>query len=551
MPARAASAWPRFRSRRRAGAKVFATAGSPEKREFLKSLGVQHVFDSRSLAFAEEVLQITDRRGVDLVLNSLPGEAIAKSLSILGAYGRFLEIGKIDIYQNRSLGLYPFQNNLSYFAIDLDRLLRERPEVVRSMFVELAEEFVAGHYRPLERTTFGVPEVVSAFRYLAQRKNIGKVVVSLVAPSQGSEEESASGIRADGSYLVTGGLGALGLQLATWLVRRGARSLLLMGRRDPTPAAQETLDQLRQQGVDVRVLKADVARAEELDRALAEVRAEVPPLRGVFHAAGMLDDGILVQLDAQRLSRVMAPKVRGAWNLHRATADQQLDLFVLFSSVASLLGSPGQGNYAAGNMFLDALAHQRRRDGLPALAINWGPWAESGMAAAGGQNDRLSGHGMHALPSADALTGLERLLQHAQPQVALMRVDWEQLFKAYPRGVPPVLKDLGTEVATGDKADDGLRRQVLATPAAERQSFLEARFIEKLAQVIELDPAKIDPEQPLNTLGLDSLMAIELKNGIETGLNVVLPMAKFMEGPSVSQLALCARGDCRVGRRRR
>ena len=233
------------------GAEVFATAGSPEKRDFLRSLGVAHVFDSRSLAFADEIREVTRGEGVDVVLNSLPGEAIPKSLGLLRAYGRFLEIGKTDIYQNRLLGLAPFQNNLSYFAIDLDRLLRERPHVVRPMFLEIMEQFRTGRYRPLPLKAFAASETVGAFRYMAQRKNIGKVVVSM-RPERIARRREA--VRAGACRR------SLSHHRRPWCAgnadgalddRPGARHLLLLGRQAPSPDAQAVLDGWRAEGVEV------------------------------------------------------------------------------------------------------------------------------------------------------------------------------------------------------------------------------------------------------------------------------------------------------------
>ena len=414
-----------------ADAEVFATAGSPEKRDFLRSHGVAHVFDSRSLAFADEIREVTRGEGVDVVLNSLPGEAIPKSLGLLRAYGRFLEIGKTDIYQNRLLGLAPFQNNLSYFAIDLDRLLRERPQVVRPMFLEVMEQFRTGRYRPLPLKAFAASETVAAFRYMAQRKNIGKVVVSMRPDTSDGDGKPSGPVRPDGAYLITGGLGALGMQTARWLIDQGARHLLLLGRQGPSPDTQAVLDGWRAESVEVTTAQADVTRPDDLRRVLAERGPSAPPLRGVLHASGVLDDGVLLQMDRERFARALAPKVQGAWNLHEATRDAPLDFFVLFSSVSCLLGSPGQSNYAAGNAFLDALAHYRRGLGLSALSVNWGPWAGAGMAArAGGLRER----GIEPLPPPEAFRVLERLLTSDAAQIAVQSVNWPKLLSFYPAG---------------------------------------------------------------------------------------------------------------------
>ena len=241
------------------GAEVFATAGSNEKREYLRQRGVQHVYSTRTLEFADKIMEVTHREGVDVVLNSLPGDAIAKSLSILRAYGRFLEIGKIDIYQNRMLGLLPFQDNLSYFAIDLDRMLRQRPNAIQALFDDLIGHFSAGHFQPLPYTAFPARDVAGALRFLSQRKNIGKVVVSFTPDSSPREispatvESSPAGtrIRPDATYLITGGLGALGLQSAQWLAAQGARHVALLSRNDPSIAAVAAIESLRQGGVEV------------------------------------------------------------------------------------------------------------------------------------------------------------------------------------------------------------------------------------------------------------------------------------------------------------
>ena len=524
----------------RYGAEVFATAGSDAKRDFLRSLGVKHVFDSRSLAFGEQIMAATNGEGIDVVLNSLPGEAIPTSLGILRAYGRFLEIGKTDIYSNRMVGLYPFHNNLSYFAIDLDRMLRQKPQVVQRMFVALMQDFAERRYTPLPKTVFPIEDVVGAYRYMQQRKNTGKVIVT-VKPDAASAAAAPTNekqlVRADGSYLISGGLGALGLELAQWLARHGAKHVLLMGRSEPKGLAVDVLQKLRDQGVAVWLVRADVGDAAELNRSLQSVLAQVPPLRGVFHAAGVLDDASLLQLDRAKLYKVLGPKVQGGWNLHAATRSQPLEHFVLFSSVAVLFGSPGQGNYAAGNAFLDGLAQFRRTQGLPALSINWGPWAEAGMAARNADESRLTAMGVGLLPPQPAMQTLEKLMQASATNVGVLEVDWEKLGATYVGAVPTFLRELVTERKSEGKKESKLRAEVLATPLAGRHGVLERYFRDQLARVMELDPEKVDVQQPLNSLGLDSLMVIELKNVIETSLDVTLPMARFLEGPSLSQLA--------------
>ncbi|MCC7476119.1 MAG: SDR family NAD(P)-dependent oxidoreductase [Pirellulales bacterium] len=532
------------------GAEVFATAGSETKRDFLRSLGVRHVYSSRTTAFAEEILADTNREGVDIVLNSLPGEAITKSLSILRAYGRFLEIGKTDIYQNRMIGLLPFQDNLSYFAIDLDRMLRQRPDYIRELFAEVMRHFDSGHYEPLMFTRFEAENTIDAFRYMSQRKNIGKVVVAFDSqaakndqPEEPSAEAGAPTVRREGTYLITGGLGALGLQVADWLADQNAGTIALLARREPSAEAAAAIELIRKKGSRVEVLRGDVTHAESLATALAHLPADCPPLRGVFHAAGVLADGILTEMTLDQLDRAMAPKVRGGWNLHMATRKQPLDFFVLFSSVASVLGSPGQANYAAGNAFLDALAHARRRAGLPATAINWGPWAGSGMAAEAGREESVKSRGMELIEPNDGLELLGSLMRAASPQVAVMNAHWPEMLKLLGTRRPPLLAEIAAsvQVAGGESAasrvDLAFRQQLIAAEATARQGLVQEYIRQELSRIMGVEPESLETNQPLSSFGLDSLLALELKNNLEGRLDFTLPMAKLMEGPSIASLA--------------
>jgi acyl transferase domain-containing protein/thioesterase domain-containing protein/acyl carrier protein len=532
------------------GAQVFATAGSDEKRDFLRALGVEHVFSSRTTAFADEIRADTNREGVDVVLNSLPGEAIAKSLSILRAYGRFLEIGKTDIYQNRMLGLLPFQDNLSYFAIDLDRMLRQRPEYIRALFAEVMRHFLQGHYRPLVFTRFETPKTIDAFRYMSQRKNIGKVIVSMDGresrvESQRPEFDAAkrSLVHRDGTYLITGGLGALGLRVAEWLAGEGAGTIALMSRRGPTTQVQPLLDKIRQKGAEVVVLTGDVADADSLAAALQQLPNDGPPLRGVVHAAGVLADGILSEMTLEQLDSAMRPKVLGAWNLHSATVNEPLDFFVMFSSVASVLGSPGQANYAAGNAYLDALAHARRAQGLAAIAINWGPWAGSGMAVAANRADAVQSRGMRLMEPESALALLGKLMRSHAPQVLAANVAWDDLLRLYGSRRPALLDQIAAELSqagghnAASRVDHSFREQLLAADDATRRALLCDYIRAELARIIGIEPANLEIDQPLSTFGLDSLLALELKSNLEGRLDFTLPMAKLMEGPSISSLA--------------
>jgi aryl carrier-like protein len=271
----------------------------------------------------------------------------------------------------------------------------------------------------------------------------------------------------------------------------------------------------------------------------------MPPLRGIIHAAGVLDDAILLQSDQERFKKVMAPKIKGAWHLHTLTRDKILDFFVLFSSAASLLGSPGQGNYSAANAFLDGLAYHRQAQGLPALSINWGPWAEVGLAAQPDRASQLAARGIMSIAPEQGVEALSRLLGQGPVQVLVMPINWIQYRQLYPPGRElPLLTHLIRKEAdvlrktSASVGKDNLftRDVLLATEPGERRQLLESYLREQVAKVLGLSPSRLDVRESLNSLGIDSLMAVELKNRIERSLEVAVSMVQFLRGPSVQQL---------------
>ncbi|OBK83987.1 type I polyketide synthase [Mycolicibacter sinensis] len=361
------------------------------------------------------------------------------------------------------------------------------------------------------------------------------------------EQPGEFALREDASYLVTGGLGAVGGEVAGWLVERGARHLVLMGRRAPSAATEATLDALRAAGAEVTVAQGDVTKAEDVAAVLAGVGASMPPLRGVVHAAGTVDDAILARLDAAQLREVMAPKVQGAWNLHTLTADAPLDFFVLFSSAASVLGSPGAANYGAANAFLDALAWHRRAAGRPALSVNFGPWAGLGMFTNSELHRHFSHYGVEGMSAQDYFTALAGLLGGTvAPQVMVLDIDWARW---RPSAQSPLLGDL--QVSGEAAIGSGLFEAVQAADAQERQRLLETYLRDLVAGKLGLAPAGLDVAAPLNSLGVDSLITLELRIQVERELGIVVPVARLLDGPSVVSLSgwlneqLAAAGEAR------
>lgn len=522
----------------RVGAEVFATAGSPAKRELLRTMGVAHVLDSRTPAFAEEITTRTGGQGVSVVLNSLAGELIEPSFAVLAKGGRFIELGKRGIKDAAWVAAQ--QRDWRYFVVDWGDTAAREPALIGGMYARLVSELRVGTLAPLQRHVFALDDAARAFRFMAQARHTGKIVIrhSQAAPLT---------IRRDGTYLVTGGLSGLGLLVARWLAEHGAGRLVLVGRRGVTPEATPVLEEIRSRGTVVIPEALDVSNETALRELLTRVRADGPPLRGVLHSAGALDDAALLQQDAQRFARVFAPKVQGGWLLDTLTRNDALDWFVLFSSVAAVLGSPGQSNHSAANAFLDVLAHERRQSGLPALSINWGPWTEVGAAADRGLAERLKAQGLGAVTPDQGLLAMQRLLESGAVQAAVLPVDWKRYLERSAQGdIPSFFAEVGgaSSSATSDTSLErspaaalDLRQQLAEVPESRRRPMVAAFVRERALRALGVDPARpLDPRTPLGDLGLDSLLAVELRNTLGRALGRSLPATLLFDYPSVETL---------------
>jgi len=394
-----------------AGAEVYATA-SVGKWKVLEDLGVKQIMNSRNLDFASQIMEKTQGKGVNLVLNSITNEGfIEKNLQVLAQGGRFLELAKRDIWSPEDVK--QTRGDVSYFVIDTEQTCQEQSSLVQEMLQKLRQEFCQKRLKPINQTIFPLEDAVSGFRYMQQAKHTGKIVITW---SLAGKTDDSVKISPDGSYLITGGLGDLGLLVARWLAEKGAKNLILLSRSGDKTEVKSQIQALEATGTNIKLVKADVSQISELEPIFKNLTAPFLPLRGIIHTAGVLDDGLIKDQTWQRFQKVLAPKVQGTWNLHRLSLNYPLDFFVLFSSSACLLGAPGQGNYTAANAFLDAIASYRQGQGLPALSINWGPWAEVGMTARMGLEERLSQKGEDSIPPSLGLVVLEKLLLEKHPR---------------------------------------------------------------------------------------------------------------------------------------
>ncbi|MEO1147015.1 MAG: aminotransferase class I/II-fold pyridoxal phosphate-dependent enzyme [Cyanobacteria bacterium J06638_22] len=536
---------------RRMGATVFATA-SPAKWDVLKSLGVAHVMNSRTLDFADEILALTDGQGVDVVLNSLNGDFIPKSLAVLAPQGRFVEIGKIGVWEPEQVR--DMRPDITYLPFDLLEVSQTEPERITGMLETLLSAFQSGTLTPLPHTSFPIEAAAIAFRFVAQAKHIGKVVLTLPPP-----RPAFPGIRSDITYLITGGLGALGLELATWLVSQGARHLLLLSRRPPSTAAQTALERLRHTA-DITTLQADVTDLAALETALHPWfagSAGYPAIAGIFHAAGVLQDSKLSRLTWSAFERVMAPKLLGAWNLQRlvtrhgdSSGVPSLDFFVNFSSISALIGTAGQGNYAAANAVLDAIAHQQQQQGYATLSVNWGPWAIGMAASLPNAEASFAAAGLPLIPPEAGFSLLKTLLHRLPtlpcPQVGVFNLDASRFVPQQApstqtfiqRLLPIVPQTPAPSIPMTTAPLTEVLQQLQALPVGDRPTALQTHVREQLARVMGFPNAEtIDPDDNFGDLGMDSLMAVELTNRLQASLGCPVTQTTLFDYPSITALS--------------
>jgi acyl transferase domain-containing protein len=526
------------------GAKIIATVGSKEKENYVRALGVQHVFDSRSLDFSAGVMEVTQQRGVDIVLNSLSGEFIARGLDVLAPYGRFLELGKRDIYDDRQVGLRVFRKNISFHVVDLAAALEDRRPYVASLLKLVMERIERREWQPTPVKAFPASEPSEPFRFMAQAHHIGKIAIRMgrdvpVLPAQDNPLFSA-----DASYLITGGLGGIGLKVAQWMAENGAGHLALVSRRAVNEEAADIIRAIEASGTRVHVMRADITREDELNHVLSNMRATGRPLKGIMHMAAVIDDSLIRDLSPERFLPVLAPKIEGAWNLHTATLQEELDFFVLFSSIAAIHPQPGMGSYAAANAFFDAFAPYLRALGVPAVSINWGGWDQIGLARAAGTERSFEGYdsqGISVSSGDELLEALGKVMRSESVQVVPVSFEWNKFAEFHGDHAPPLFAEFMSRVTGGSgaksKRSEILDQLTLAESAEQRKEMLEAYLQETLSGVLKLAKRKIDRERSMGTMGLDSLMGLEFVRRLSSAMQIAVPATVTFNYPTIRTLA--------------
>ncbi len=497
---------------RAAGCEIFATAGSEARRKVLRDMGIEHVYDSRSLDFADEIRRDTDGYGVDVVLNSLPGAAQRAGVELLAFGGRFVEIGKRDIYGDTRLGLFPFRRNLSFYAVDLALLTHSHPATVQRLLTTVYEKTAEGVLPMPPTTHFPITEAATAVRLVGGAGHTGKVLLDIAHHGELPAVLAPADVpvfRTDGSYIITGGLGGLGLFLAGEMAAAGCGRIILNSRSAPGPEAQEAIDKLRAGGADVQAVSGDISDPTVADTLVAVATETGLPLRGVLHGAAVVEDATLTNITDELLDHCWEPKVAGAWNLHVATAAQDLDWFCSFSSAAALVGSPGQGAYSAANSWLDAFSRWRHAQGLPATAIAWGAWSQVGRGMA-----LAEGTGMAIEPS-EGMQAFETLLRYDRPYsgyAPIIGTPWLTAFGKRSKFAEAF------QSANAAQSDSGkFLSELRAVSPDEWPGMIRKLVSEQLSLLLR---RSIDPDRPLSDYGLDSLGNLELRTRIETETGV-------------------------------
>lgn len=517
------------------GAEIIATAGTSKKRAFLKSLGIRHVFDSRTLAFAQQVHEVTAGRGVDVVLNSLAGPAMEASVGCVAPFGRFVELGKRDYFANTALPLRPFRKNISYFGVDIDQLFRQKPKIVARLFHQISEQFQKSKLDPLPTQVFSSDGVEDAFNRMQSARHIGKIVVKPPQPPVISKVIAPKPIR--GTWLVVGGTSGFGLATAKWLVEQGADTLWLVSQSGLVPESE--VAELKDIQAQIQIRRCDVSDPEKVELVINEITDLNGSLSGVVHAAMVLRDKAFGDLRDEDISTVLDPKILGAENLDRFTRDHDLDYFLLYGSISARLGTIGQAPYVAANLALEDISARRHKEGLPSLTVAWGPIGDVGyLARQTGLRDLLEAELGPCMTAKSGLARLAALLRSGVDAPALTIAP--NVVTASPLRTlsGPLYADV-RRIAKTDAASEAIDfGKIIAEqgPEAARKILLD-RMRKEAARIMRISPSAVDTARPLNEMGFDSLMGVNFMVSLEKHLMQTIAIPEVSMDVTLQELA--------------
>ncbi|KAF5012109.1 hypothetical protein FDECE_1826 [Fusarium decemcellulare] len=549
----------------RLGADIFVTVGTQEKRDLVKQeFGIpdERIFSSRDISFAQAIKKATNGRGVDVVLNSLAGQMLSATWDCIATFGRFIEMGKKDIVDNRRLDMAPFLRNVMFASIDLITVYEQNISLAGELLHETMDLIRTKAIKPIPRIkTFSFSQFEEAFRFMQQGKHVGKIVMVPEENDMVLAIPASSGpftFQEDASYLITG-FGGLGRSMARWMASRGAKNLIFASRSgDSRPEVRELIDELAEVDTRVKALPVDITDGPALDAAIRGIADSFPPLRGVVQAAMVLDDAIFDNMSLKSFNTGIRPKVHGTWNLHQSTLNQPLDFFVIMASSVGVLGNSGQANYSAGNAFEDALAQYRRSQGLPAISVDLGMILSVGAVAqdsTGMIRNNLESKGFVGIEEDEFLAILETSIRESTSSSAAgQMITGIQTQSTVPGddGVPvdepfwkssPVFSHLpklgarssGQSNNAGEQSIQSLLKGALSLNDAVTV-IIDAMTI-KLSRSLMMDVAELDPTRPTSAFGIDSLVAVELRNWFQKHMKADIAVFEILQTNSLQTLA--------------
>ncbi|KAL9121038.1 MAG: hypothetical protein Q9187_002404 [Circinaria calcarea] len=562
-------------------AEIYTTVGTEEKKKLVMQLydiPEDHIFSSRNESFAQGIKRMTKNRGVDVVLNSLAGEGLRNSWECVGNFGRFIEIGKRDIYSHKTLPMFPFSRNVIFASLDLALIARDNISLLGKLM-----RTVMGLFENKKITTphplhvYPSSQFLEAFRYLQGGKNTGKTVIEMhdddVVPASWTtiscvEPDTASTYTFDqhATYVIAGGLGGLGRSIARWMVRRGAKNLILLSRSgSKSEAAIELVNEMKDEGIVIAAPSCDVSNPNSLSLVLDSCAKYMPPIKGCVQGSMVLKDGIFENLSLDDFKTVLAPKVHGSWNLH-TQLPQDMDFFILLSSMAGVTGNRGQANYACGNTYQDALAHYRASFGQKAVSLDLGRIHSIGYVAENEETTAASvataGYMKMREPELHAILDYycdpNLPIQSASKSQVVTGIDTPASLKSKGYGEPfwmhtPLFRNLAyMDSRKSDTPEDDQDNSVdfkalfrsAGSPEALEETVYQA-LIYRLSKFLSLPLEDIDANKPLHSFGIDSLVAVEIRYWFATEVKAEITVVDILESGSVVALSALAAGKSR------